>query len=445
MTDNDIQDLEYKNDKIRGDNDSVSTLGDASPMNQAQKRRERRQKRFLVQVLVFTAVALFSLATSLISSPYRHMYMENIKQENAVVQNKTQLIELRQHVVQKVALQIARDFPPVLPSIWCVDSRLRHEQERRKPMGLSYVRIPRAASSTLASINQRAAKNFGKRNGLKHSCMRHDGNTLGTYYRMRDQLSFLWTFVRAPNNRAMSQVGTGLRRQRGNNVNYTSNQIVNALKTNDNIKNGVISEGRGGFQLQFSMLNIIEDYSAFNKSNPEHVVNPEQVKQNVKHTIDKYDFIGVVERFHESLVALQLILGLETEDILYFAVHKSNQYLKQRRYCQAPLDWQQLITKPVNDYLESNTWFAQNYGDLVLHKAANLSLDRTINSLGHDRFTDALRKFQMLMEKAENTCVPVFPCSFNGTVHTVDDLDDCNVEQTACGYSCLDGLSATHD
>ena len=78
MTDNDIQDLEDKNDKNRGDTDSVSTLGDASPMNQAQKRRERRQKRFLVQVLVFTGVALFSLATSLISVSYTHLTLPTI-------------------------------------------------------------------------------------------------------------------------------------------------------------------------------------------------------------------------------------------------------------------------------------------------------------------------------------------------------------------------------
>ena len=42
--------------------------------------------------------------------------------------------------------------------------------------------------------------------------------------------------------------------------------------------------------------------------------------------LDNYDFIGVTDRFDESLVVLQLLLGLETSDILYLSSKKSGNY-----------------------------------------------------------------------------------------------------------------------
>lgn len=40
------------------------------------------------------------------------------------------------------------------------------------------------------------------------------------------------------------------------------------------------------------------------------------------------------------------------------------------------------VSPAVKAYLESPEWFARNYGDYLLYKAANQSLDATIENLG---------------------------------------------------------------
>jgi hypothetical protein len=36
-----------------------------------------------------------------------------------------------------------------------------------------------------------------------------------------------------------------------------------------------------------------------------------------EHLLSSYDFVGITERFDESVVAMQLLLGLRTSDVLY--------------------------------------------------------------------------------------------------------------------------------
>jgi hypothetical protein len=49
-------------------------------------------------------------------------------------------------------------------------------------------------------------------------------------------------------------------------------------------------------------------------------------------------------------------------------------------------------------------WYAQNYGDFVLHAAVNASLDNTIDSLGRDRFNEAFAQFLELKRQAADAC-----------------------------------------
>jgi hypothetical protein len=435
---------------ISDDGDDFSSLGDASPMNEAQTLQRRRQQRVrmrLGSIMCFLAIYVL-LSSSLASNP-KIMYGRS--DDIHSVQNKTILTQLRQTHVHQVASTIARVYSPASPSVWCIDGRLKMEQSKRRPMGLSYLKIPRAASSTLAGINQRIARNFAKRQNLE-MCIRHDGQVPGMYYTKRDALSFLWTFLRDPADRAMSRVAASLAKQQGNANNSTvgnsSSFVLQALQSANDVQYGTISEGRGGFQLQYSMLTIIDEYSAWNKSDPTQIINPRHIQRHVQQVINGYDFIGVTERFDESLVALQLLLGLETSDILYFASRTSSQY--ERRpvrnkqkdfFCQRPLDPQFILTPPVRDYFHSSEWFAQNYGDYMLYQAANQSLDMTIWRLGLDVFAKALKDFRSLSQKARETCRPLFPCSFNGTYQYEASQKDCYSGDIGCGFSCLNTLT----
>lgn len=263
----------------------------------------------------------------------------------------------------------------------------------------------------------------------------------------RDPLSFLWTFLRDPTHRAMSRIGASLKKQRGMLHNTMplgdySEEIVESLKTANDVQFGTISAGRGGFQLQYTMLTIIEEWSAFNASEPTKVKDPKKVQGYVQQVIKGYNFIGLVERFDESLVALQLILGLEPNDILHFPVKTQEQFEfnPKEKVCLKPLDWNDLLSEKVRHHLESDEWFAQNYGDHLLYQAANMSLDQTILSIGLDVFSKALKDFRQLVRQAKESCNPIFPCSSDGSLQDEESSENCYEGWVSCGYQCLDAL-----
>ena len=163
-----------------------------------------------------------------------------------------------------------------------------------------------------------------------------------------------------------------------------------------------------------------------------------------------YDFIGLVERFDESLVVMQLLLGLETSDILYFAVNRKEDWQlvkagSKKSVCRKPFDWEtDLLTEPtIRRYVsESEKWYAQNYGDYLLYQAVVQSLDQTILEIGLDVFSRELKKFRSQIKRANEECSPVFACSSNGT----QQLDEANYDCVAdgrfgCGHRCLDKIS----
>jgi len=169
----------------------------------------------------------------------------------------------------------------------------------------------------------------------------------------------------------------------------------------------------------------------------------------------KYDFVGLVERFDESLVAMQLLLGLESSDILYFAANRKEQWQqgkvgRNQFVCRKPFDWEvDLVTDPsIREYLtENKEWYAQNYGDYLLYQAASQSLDRTILNIGLDVFVYELKKFQSLLKRAHEECIPKFPCSSEGKDQFNESqrfcMDGGRTAAYACGYQCFDRLSSS--
>jgi hypothetical protein len=248
--------------------------------------------------------------------------------------SSSSLHESRLYNIQMMASSITRIYQPVPSSTWCVDDRLRSDQLKRRPMGLCYLKIPRAAGTTLKGINMRIAHNFAQRHDIG-GCIRHDSDTVGMYYAQRDKLSYLWTFIRDPTDRALSVIGSKLSRQllrsnkdhnrdsfnataaaittiptpkqpmnetassfRGSNSNSSStshnhnhrhsrsnnilvDRTINMLQHDTDTNDGVVSEGRGGFQLQFGMQHYIDVYDAVDPVNPIEVINPPRVLGHV--------------------------------------------------------------------------------------------------------------------------------------------------------------------
>lgn len=144
-------DNERTNNYHHDEDDAVSSLGNDSPMNVAEQRQRRRQKQMHCKLKSFFGVALCCLIFSLLNKKLNEFMTKPVSPRNAKEYSKQDMRTLH---LERVASSMARPFPPVASNIWCIDARLKYEQAKRRPMGLSYLRIPRAASSTLAGINQ---------------------------------------------------------------------------------------------------------------------------------------------------------------------------------------------------------------------------------------------------------------------------------------------------
>jgi hypothetical protein len=104
-----------------------------------------------------------------------------------------------------------------------------------------------------------------------------------------------------------------------------------------------------------------------------------------------------------------------------------------------------VISPTVQTYLESDAWRAANYGDYLLHAAANLSLDRTIEQvIGRETFARALHEYQQLRALEQAKCAPQveFPCSNDGMPQPDLSKKSCYLPyfDFGCGHACIDDI-----
>ena len=168
----------------------------------------------------------------------------------------------------------------------------------------------------------------------------------------------------------------------------------------------------------------------------------------MRDTLTKYDFIAVTDRMDESLVAMALLMGVPVSDVL---VTSSKVAGGQYQFVHLPgNEFKCISTVPsyvnpgVKKFLESDKWKAPNWGDYLLHKAASLSLDRTIEAIGRERFKRALLEYQKLRELEEMHCAPnvKFPCSDEGIPQSDLSKESCYLDffDFGCGYKCIDDI-----
>jgi hypothetical protein len=342
---------------------------------------------------------------------------------------------------------------------WC--TRSYNESE---PTGLIYVKVEKAASSTTAGVALRIAHRVGggtnssnlsytdpcdvmydHTHRFKHMRARH--NAAGTFYGKRNtEKSFLFASIRDPSKRAISRVFfENISKQHSA---PSDDTIIKFLGRSKHI----FSPGRGGFQLAYTALEQLKTHEAWSDKDPLVVRNATTVHRRVKHIMKSYNFMIVVERYDESLVALQLLLGLTSSDILYLPSKGSGSYSHssiklaiagRRGGCQKLT--KSFVSPAVKEHLESDMWYAQNYGDFVLHAAVNASLDNTIDSLGRARFNEALAQFLELKRQAADACTDtvIWPCSQTGDSQWNASLTQCYNKDEGCGYPCLDEFVAS--
>jgi hypothetical protein len=315
--------------------------------------------------------------------------------------------------------------------------------------GLVYVKLDKASSSTLAGINIRLAHKVGAKvhHGGVCSHTKEHFRASTRLAGLHDESPFpdkrlLWTFLRNPADRAMSQYFHFWVSRRGYGVNY---QMLTAFL--ESVKN---------FQLRYILI-------------PQHRSDSFEMDAVLQDIVQKptrmwlsffdqfvfrhYNFIGLVERFDESLAVMTLLWKVEVEDVMVLAAKQSGDYDDGRYQDRcikivkpndfSPVSKEARVLGKIKDYLQ--TKFVNNNLDYTLYNAVNASLDKTISILGTEKVDQTVRMLRLLREQVEAQCrsKAIFPCSQNGTRQLEFSSKNCYWYDSGCGYPCVDKVVET--
>eukprot|EP00934_Nitzschia_sp_Nitz4_P001008 Nitzschia sp. Nitz4//scaffold37_size175936//40140//41486//NITZ4_002033-RA/size175936-processed-gene-0.178-mRNA-1//1//CDS//3329549749//1008//frame0 len=306
---------------------------------------------------------------------------------------------------------------------WKSVSTMRSPSRR----GFLYVKEMKTGGSTAAGVHLRIARNVAERyhpeiqQGMcktrnDHSRAYHLG-----YVNREKSKSFLWTMLRDPTKRAISQFF---------HFEVSRNKVE---PTDRNFRHWIEREAVDILDQYYIQTLILEE--------PEEETYYTQPAMLANRIMKDYDFIGITERFDESVVAMQLLLNLTTGDVLYTNSKSSGGFDDGMSNNGCTYIVPSFVSPGMEQYFKrSGKWRNMTYADTLLYQAANRSLDLTIDRLGRDRFDRELMKFRQAMKYVEELCVPKarFPCSSAG--HPTDEFH-CHWFDSGCGMSCLDDVA----
>ena len=160
-----------------------------------------------------------------------------------------------------------------------------------------------------------------------------------------------------------------------------------------------------------------------------------------KAIVAEYDFIGLVDKPDESLVLMQLLLGLETEDILYnpsphagtISLWKDN-----KNICEEVK--KEYLPSGSKEFFDSEDFYNQNDVDIEIYKEVQKVHEATIDMvIGRDKFDEALRKYKAEMKVVEDQCLPTVQYKCNEAGKRWKDLNSC--DKNGCDAKCLSSLT----
>jgi hypothetical protein len=297
--------------------------------------------------------------------------------------------------------------------------------------GILLAKTFKTASTTAAAVSIHMAERIAQRKGLgQRRCKYtvHHRFSRENLPKLRDpQNSVLWSSVRDPGPRALSayffyRVGHK----------KTQNTEEKAIKFLELVKNH-----------QLVQLRTERGTSADGCCQTAHQITEDSNQLFARilreEILPLHDFVAVTERMDESLVALKMLWGLNTGDIVVSAA-KAGEYSynwNPKGTCfKIP---RTVTTQGVMNYI--NTDFHRANGDYLLHAVVNRSLDLTIDSLGRDQFNREMEEYKKLKAYATGICQDnaTFPCSSSGEWQS-SYVDSCYEYDVGCGYKCIDSV-----
>jgi len=156
---------------------------------------------------------------------------------------------------------------------------------------------------------------------------------------------------------------------------------------------------------------------------------------------NNYDFIGLVDRYHESLILLKLVFGLELRDILYTSAKRSGGYDdgEYRRTCS--LIKKSQVSDTMKEWFRSSEeWQKYAETEILLFRAVNKSIDLTIDAFGRERVAQEVERYERALVYADEQCghTAVYPCSADGVYQPENTT--CVAHDWACAHECLETL-----
>jgi hypothetical protein len=322
---------------------------------------------------------------------------------------------------------------------WCIPQTkilkraksVRDSDKNGGVVGMIYVKNPKAASSTSAGITMQISQNVAERKFHNSTNISTNistnvhvnppctSNWSHAFAFMKGQgfrkhPSILWTTIRHPAKRVLSIFYHFLVSR------------ANTEPTTENILNFVRDKTSG----QVRYINTSRKSEKYLEKSFNGALRT--IQRNI---IDSYDFIVVIERMEESLVAMKLLFDLEHRDLIVLSAKQSGGYSDWQGKC--PIIPKHLPNPEVDHYM--STQFTYGNYDYLMYAAVNRSLDLTIEKLGRPRFEQELATHRHLQKLAEEQCQPVaaFPCSSEGVSQLEAAEESCFQGDQGCGHQCV--------
>jgi Sulfotransferase family len=164
----------------------------------------------------------------------------------------------------------------------------------------------------------------------------------------------------------------------------------------------------------------------------------------VQDVLNSFDFMAITERMNESLVVLQMLLGLETKDIVYTRARSSGTFTNGPPDRPCSYITPSFLTSDMKQYFASEEWLNTTRGDVLLYNAASASLDRTIDALGRGEFTKKLHAFERGLSLVEENCKQgkdhiVTLCTEGGQLIAPENTT-CYIWSLGCDHDCIDEI-----
>jgi len=320
----------------------------------------------------------------------------------------------------------------------CIEGK--HNRGTGEPRrGFIFIKPMKASSTTGATVTLRIATRLAQRkfgtnasaskiNDDRHKCrvfVRHaSANSVGISKLNDAGQSWLWSIVRDPRRRTVSEYFHF----------YVTRQgwdAANATKFAEWLESDKIN-----YYESFFLRWLMETKTGRPKRQPLH-----DAADVINAILGKYNFLAVTERMEESVVVMQLLLGLQTEDVLFLANSgkQSGGYddgkFRDTCYKIQPAR----LTHEMRSVLDGPKFKKAVYWDELLHRAVSRSLDMTIDAVGRTEFETALQKFRAAQASVSEACSEQvrYPCSAEGQKR-LENETDCIANDWGCGFDCID-------